>query len=112
MIAGAPDAPNGQFFQMEELRMSPNTGIITCGYAAVGVDPTLQHLDVDTIRELQNGTFTYAAQVRQGSSGGPIFYSLNETTIHAVGLNVTTYDAYQNRGLRLTDALIQWIESR
>jgi N-acetyl-anhydromuramyl-L-alanine amidase AmpD/V8-like Glu-specific endopeptidase len=111
VITGAPDAPNGQFFAMEELRMNPNTGIITCGYAAVNVDPTIQHMDVDSIRELQDGTFTYAAQVRQGSSGGPVFYALDECTIRAVGLNVTTYGAHQNRGLRLTDGLIGWINS-
>ncbi|MBD1844532.1 N-acetylmuramoyl-L-alanine amidase [Cyanobacteria bacterium FACHB-63] len=111
VITSAPDAPNGQFFEMEELRMSPNTGMITCGYAAVGVDPTLQHLDVDTIRQVQNGTFTYAAQVRQGSSGGPVFYALDENTIRVVGLNVTTYNAQENRGLRLTDPLIQWINN-
>ncbi len=111
VITGAPDAPNGEYFEMEELRMSPNTGIITCGYAAVGVDPTIQHMDVDAIRELHNGTFTYAAQVRQGSSGGPVFYALDAHTIKAVGLNVTTYDAQVNRGLRLTDPLIAWINS-
>lgn len=112
VITAAPDAPHGEFFEMEELRMSPNTGIITCGYAAVGVDPRVQHMDVDTIRELHNGTFTYAAQVRQGSSGGPVFYALDSSHIRVVGLNVTTYDAQQNRGLRLTDELITWINSQ
>jgi V8-like Glu-specific endopeptidase len=112
VITAAPDAPHGEFFEMEELRMSPNTGIITCGYAAVGVDPRVQHMDVDTIRELHNGTFTYAAQVRQGSSGGPVFYALDSSHIRVVGLNVTTYDAQQNRGLRLTDELIAWINSQ
>jgi V8-like Glu-specific endopeptidase len=111
VIKSAPDAPNGQYFEMEELRVSYPEGIITCGYAAVGVDPTIQHMDVDAIRELQNGTFTYAAQVRPGSSGGPVFYALSDQTIRVVGLNVTTYDAQHNRGLRLTDAMIAWINS-
>jgi V8-like Glu-specific endopeptidase len=111
VIKGAPDAPNGQYFEMEELRASYPEGIITCGYAAVGVDPTIQHMDVDAIRELQNGTFIYAAQVRPGSSGGPVFYSLSDQTIRVVGLNVTTYDAQHNRGLRLTDPMIAWINS-
>jgi V8-like Glu-specific endopeptidase len=111
VIKSAPDAPNGQYFEMEELRVSHPEGIITSGYAAVGVDPTVQHMDVDAIRELQNGTFTYAAHVRQGSSGGPVFYMLDDHTIRVVGLNVTTYDAQHNRGLRLTDAMIAWINS-
>lgn len=112
VITGAPDAPLGMWFEMEELMFSPNPGIITCGYAAVGVDPTIQHMDVDTIRELHNGTFTYAAQVRQGSSGGPVFYVDSPGgSIRAVGLNVTTYDDHQNRGLRLTAPLIAWINS-
>jgi V8-like Glu-specific endopeptidase len=111
VIIGAPDAPHGAFFEMEELRMSPQTGIITCGYAAVGVDPLVQHMDVDTIRDVPNGTFTYAAQVREGSSGGPVFYALDEQTIRVVGLNVTAFDAHQNQGLRLTDPMIAWINS-
>jgi V8-like Glu-specific endopeptidase len=109
VINNAPDAPNGEFFSMEELNMSPSTGIITCGYAAVGVDPTRQHLDIDTIRELHNGTFIYAAQVRQGSSGGPVFYALDPLTVRVVGLNVTTYNAHENQGLRLTNAMIGWV---
>lgn len=111
VIKNAPDAPHGQFFTMQELRMSPVTGIITCGYASEGTDPTIQHLDVDAPREVTGDTFTYAAQVRRGSSGGPVFYTLNAQTIRVVGVNILTADAHTNRGLRLTDALIAWINA-
>ncbi|MDX1416228.1 MAG: hypothetical protein R3293_18670 [Candidatus Promineifilaceae bacterium] len=113
VITGAQQPPNGDYFRMEELMMSPQTGIIAGGYAADGadVDPRQQNIDVDNIRQLLNGTFTYGAQVRRGSSGGPVYYVFDDMTASVVGLNVTTYSDTENRGLRLTEPMINWINS-
>lgn len=104
--------PNGDYFQMEELRMSPVTGIAVCGYAAEGtaIDRDRQHMDIDTIRDLYDETFTYALHARRGTSGSPTFYILGQD-IKAVGVLSRTGGDYVNVGCRLTDEKIKWINS-
>jgi len=110
VITGAPAAPNGAYFAMEELVMSPGTGIIVCGYAADEQDPTRQHLDADTIRVVQNGTFTYGLQTRHGTSGSPVFYA-DQQSVRVVGVHTDAFDAHTNLGHRLTNDVIAWINS-
>lgn len=108
-------APNGEYFQMDELRQSPGGGIIVCGYAGEEVDSTRQHLDVDTVRNLMPETLTYALQTRHGTSGSPAFYADNSGAtvvgVHSAPTNVAVDRGYENMSCRLTDAKIRWIRS-
>jgi V8-like Glu-specific endopeptidase len=102
--------PDRAHFEIEELRMSPETGIAVCGYASEGtdIDRNRQNMDVDTIRDLNAETFTYALHARRGTSGAPTFYVLGDV-IRAVGVLSRTGDRYHNVGCRLTDQKIRWI---
>jgi V8-like Glu-specific endopeptidase len=104
--------PHGAYFDVEELRMSPASGIVVCGYAAEGtnIDRNRQHMDVDTIRDLNAETFTYALHARRGTSGSPTFY-VSGGQIKAVGVLSRTGDRYHNVGCRITDAKLSWIRS-
>ena len=66
-------------------------------------------MDVDTIRDLLNGTFTYGLETRPGTSGGPVFYAPDASTIRVVGVHVSSAGSNTNKGVRLTDALIAGI---
>ncbi len=122
--------PGGQFFDiLEELRQSLPSNIIVCGYSAQSdkdptlsttIDPNKQHLDGDAIRTVQDETFTYNLQTLHGASGAAVYYvwareddvkraSVLET--HLVGVHVSGFSDTLNRGCRLTDAKIAWIQS-
>jgi len=122
--------PGGQFFDiLEELRQSLPSSIIVCGYSAQSdkdpaltatIDPNKQHLDGDEIRTVQDETFTYNLQTLHGASGAPVYYvwareddvrqqSVLETRL--VGVHVSPFSGTLNRGCRLTDAKIAWIQS-
>lgn len=103
--------PNNAYFEIEEQRMSPASGIAVCGYAAEGnVEPNQQNLDVDTIRDLLDNRFTYALHIRRGSSGAPVFYFEGDRVI-ATGIQSVGGDPQVNTGCRLTDAKVSWIHS-
>lgn len=105
--------PNGEFFELEELRFTPKSGIAVCGYAAdraAGVDPDQQNLDYDTIRDLDAESFTYSLNTTGGTSGSPVFY-VTHGAIRAVGVHSRTHDRHTNRGCRLTDAKVAWIRA-
>jgi V8-like Glu-specific endopeptidase len=110
VVKVATPPPHGAAFELEELSMSPESGIAVCGYAAEGtsVDLDRQHMDVDTIRDLNAETFTYALHARRGTSGSPTFYVLGDR-IRAVGVLSRTGDRYHYVGCRLTDEKIRWI---
>ncbi|XXF81309.1 N-acetylmuramoyl-L-alanine amidase [Myxococcaceae bacterium GXIMD 01537] len=109
-LSGADEQlpPTGEHFVMEELRLSPASGIIVCGYAAEDQNRNRQHLDVDEIRQLQTETFTYALQTREGTSGSPVFY-MDGDTIKVVGVHCAGHDAHENKACRLTDSKIAWV---
>lgn len=103
--------PNNEFFEIEEQRMSPISGMIVCGYAADGnVNRNQQNMDVDSIRDVDPESFTYALQIRRGSSGAPVFY-VDGDRIIATGIQSLAGERHVNRGCRLTDEKIQWIRS-
>jgi len=118
--------PGGQFFDiLEELRQSLPSNIIVCGYSAESkkakANPDKQHMDGDFIRLVQDETFQYNLQTLPGGSGAAVYYvwareddqrqqSVLET--HLVGVHVSGGDSKTlNRGCRLTDAKIAWIQS-
>ena len=122
--------PGGQFFDiLEELRQSVSSNIIVCGYSAQSdkdptltatIDPNKQHMDGDEIRTVEDDTFTYNLQSLHGASGAAVYYvgvreddakraSVLET--HLVGVHVSGFSSTLNRGCRLTDAKIAWIQS-
>lgn len=105
--------PNGEFFGLEELRFTPETGVAVCGYAAdraAGVDPNHQNIDYDTIRDLNRESFTYSLNTTGGTSGSPVFYITNGV-VRAVGIHSRTNNRHTNRGCRLTDSKISWIHA-
>lgn len=104
-------APPHDVFPIEELRMSPQSGIAVCGYAATS-DVTLyqQHIDVDTIRDLDAESFTYGLHTRGGTSGSPVFYT-DGNHVMTVGVHSRAAGEHLNRGCRLTDSKIRWIRS-
>jgi N-acetylmuramoyl-L-alanine amidase len=102
--------PNMEYFPIEELWMNPGSGIAVCGYAASeDVNENQQNIDVDSIRELDNGSFTYGLHTRGGTSGSPVFYTDGQQ-IMAVGVHSRSAGPHVNRGCRFTDAKILWIE--
>jgi len=105
--------PNNEFFRLEELRSTPETGIAVCGYAAdraAGVDPNLQNIDYDTIRDLDRESLTYSLNTTGGTSGSPVFYITNGA-VRAVGIHSRTNDRHTNRGCRLTGSKMGWIHA-
>ena len=52
---------------------------------------------MDTIRELLNGTFTYGIETRPGTSGGPVFYAPDASTIRVVGIHVSGADSKRTK---------------
>lgn len=107
--------PSGFVFRTEELLHSPEAGIIVSGYANssgdIPVDGRKQHLDVDTIRTVDDENFTYGLQVRTGSSGSPAFF-LNESAQYvAAGVHVSDLTATENQACRLTAEKLAWIQA-
>ena len=105
--------PNGRYFRLEALRLTPASGIAICGYAAkraAGVDPNDQNIDLDTIRDLHGESFTYSANTLPGTSGSPAFYVI-DSEVRAIGVHSRAFDRHKNRGCRLTDAKISWTSS-
>ena len=109
--------PNGSVFAIEELRFSPGSGIVVCGYASGGARENQQHMDVDSIRDLDTESFTYGLHTQGGTSGSPVFYSTGSAFcavgVHHGGNSLSNgdIDPHTNRGCRLTDDKVRWIRS-
>lgn len=120
--AGRHHAPI--WFDLEEQNSSTGDRMIVCGYAAEGgLDPLRQHMDGDYTRELSadGHLISYNLQTTGGSSGAPVFYVANiedeaaqqsRVEYRAIGVHVALQDQHYNRGCRLTQAKIDWINGR
>lgn len=103
--------PHGEYFEIEEQRMSPASGIAVCGYAATDdVEVNQQNLDVNHVQEVLPERFTYPIQTRAGNSGSPVFYIDGGAAV-ATGVHSRAGGDYVNIGCRLTDAKVGWIRS-
>ncbi|MCB9761060.1 MAG: N-acetylmuramoyl-L-alanine amidase [Alphaproteobacteria bacterium] len=121
---GSYRVPHGQHFTAAEQYMSPAGGVVVCGYAARShtyeqqrFSKDQQHLDIDTIRDLYDETFTFSAEARNGTSGSPVFYT-DGNQIVASGILVNDVDnndrsqaALTNVGCRLNQAKLNWIRN-
>jgi V8-like Glu-specific endopeptidase/N-acetyl-anhydromuramyl-L-alanine amidase AmpD len=120
VIRTSTPPPNGQFFALEELDMSPAAPIVVCGYAAEGVDPTVQHLDADRVRELSETgeVMRYNLQTTGGTSGSPVFYmhgyedeqrQMSIGDLRVVAVHVASASSTLNQACRLTRSKIAWL---
>ncbi|MBX3086006.1 MAG: N-acetylmuramoyl-L-alanine amidase [Anaerolineae bacterium] len=124
-VVSVPNAPpNGAFFDvLEELNESRPSPIIVCGYSAKNVDPALQHLDGDSIREISpNGeVYYYNLQTEPGASGSPVYQlwaredderQQSVLELRIVGVHIAGEESGHpnlNRACRLTESKIAWI---
>ncbi len=100
-------------FVMRALDFNPLSGILVAGYAAdrsSGVDPDQMNVDRDSIRELTADSFDYSLHTTGGTSGSPVYYE-DHGVAFAVGVHSRGAGAKHNRGCRLTENKIRWIQS-
>lgn len=122
-------APGGRWFDvLEELRESRPEGVVVCGYSSrsvrvpdltAAIDGFKQHLHAGYIAALGPGesTFDYPILTLKRASGSPVYYlSAKGGTMQAYVVGVHTGSVNDaddvNRGCRLTDSKIAWIEGR
>lgn len=122
-------APGGQWFDtLEELRESRPEGVVVCGYSSrsvrvpeltAAIDGFKQHLHAGYIAALGPGdsTFDYPILTLKRASGSPVYYLSDRSgamRAYVVGVHTgSVNDADDvNRGCRLTDTKIDWIEGR
>jgi N-acetyl-anhydromuramyl-L-alanine amidase AmpD/V8-like Glu-specific endopeptidase len=121
------EAPNGWWFPvLEELTQSRPEGVVVCGYSSrstkvpdltAAIDGFKQHLHAGYISQLGPGdsTFDYPILTLKRASGSPVYYiSDKDGSLKAYIVGVHTGSATEdlNRGCRLTNAKIDWIEGR
>ncbi|MFM0631241.1 N-acetylmuramoyl-L-alanine amidase [Paraburkholderia xenovorans] len=118
-----PPPGRAAFDLLEELNVSRDSRVIVCGYGAETVDPFVQHLDGDAVRELSaNGeVMRYNLQTEKGNSGSPVFQlwgyedearQMSVQDIRLVAVHSASYDATVNQACRLTANKIAWIRGR
>lgn len=130
VIDNVPNAaPNGQWFDiLEELRESRPEGVVVCGYSSrservpeltAAIDGFRQHLHAGYIAALGPGdsTFDYPILTLKRASGSPVYYLSDRSgsmRAYVVGVHTASVNDADdvNRGCRLTDAKIDWIEGR
>lgn len=120
-------APGNRWFDvLEELNQSRPEGVVVCGYSSrstkvpeltAAIDGFKQHLHAGYIAALGPGdsTFDYPILSLKRASGSPVYYiSDKDGTQKAYIVGVHTGSATEdlNRGCRLTNAKIDWIEGR
>ncbi|GAB3334119.1 N-acetylmuramoyl-L-alanine amidase [Marilutibacter aestuarii] len=122
-------APNGRWFDaLEELRQSRPEGVVVCGYSSrservpeltAAIDGYKQHLHAGYIAALGAGdsTFDYPIMTLKRASGSPVYYLSDRSgamKAYVVGVHISSVAAAPdlNRGCRLSDAKIAWIEGR
>lgn len=122
-------APGGRWFDiLEELRESRPEGVVVCGYSSrsvrvpeltAAIDGFKQHLHAGYIAALGAGdsTFDYPILTLKRASGSPVYYLSDKDgamQAYVVGVHTgSVNDADDvNRGCRLTDTKIAWIEGR
>lgn len=115
-------APNGWYFELEDLAASPSSPIVVCGYAAETGDENQQKLDGDTIRGVSDDLelIQYHLQTEPGNSGSPVFYfdvyedhvaRQSVSVIRVIGVHISGYSQSLNQACRLSGAKLQWIQS-
>jgi V8-like Glu-specific endopeptidase len=121
------DAPNGQWFDtLEELNQSRPEGVVVCGYSSrstkvpeltAAIDGFKQHLHAGYIATLaaDNSTFSYPILTLKRASGSPVYYISNQSGqphSYVVGVHTGADTDDLNRGCRLMQNKIDWIEGR
>lgn len=120
-------APAGRWFDvLEELRESRPEGVVVCGYSSrsvrvpeltAAIDGYRQHLHAGYIAALgpDNSTFDYPILTLKRASGSPVYYLSDRDGLmqaYVVGVHTGSVgDADDvNRGCRLTENKIAWIQ--
>ncbi len=121
------DAPNGQWFDtLEELNQSRPEGVVVCGYSSrstkvpeltAAIDGFKQHLHAGYIAALadDDSTFSYPILTLKRASGSPVYYISNHSGqphSYVVGVHTGADTDDLNRGCRLMQNKIDWIEGR
>jgi N-acetyl-anhydromuramyl-L-alanine amidase AmpD/V8-like Glu-specific endopeptidase len=114
-------APNGNYFELQDLQGGVGSRIIVSGYAGDNVNINRQHMDGSTIHELSpdGHHIHYNLQTAGGESGAPVLALLTETdqdgwadAVRVVGIHVDSHSLTRNLGVRLTPEKISWILNR
>lgn len=120
-------APHGRWFDvLEELNQSRPEGVVVCGYSSKStrvpeltsaIDGFKQHLHAGYIAALGAGdsTFDYPILTLARASGSPVYYISDKDgarKAYIVGVHISSAAADLNRGCRLSQAKIDWIEGR
>lgn len=121
------DAPNGQWFDsLEELNQSRPEGVVVCGYSSrstkvpeltAAIDGFRQHLHAGYIAALadDDSTFSYPILTLKRASGSPVYYISTQggqPHSYVVGVHTGADTDDLNRGCRLMQNKIDWIEGR
>ena len=121
------DAPNGQWFgSLEELNQSRPEGVVVCGYSSrsdkvpeltKAIDGFKQHLHAGYIAALasDDSTFSYPILTLKRASGSPVYYISDKSGVlssYVVGVHTGADTNDLNRGCRLMQNKIDWIEGR
>ena len=121
------DAPNGQWFDtLEELNQSRPEGVVVCGYSSrsekvpeltKAIDGFKQHLHAGYIAALasDDSTFSYPILTLKRASGSPVYYISDKRGVlssYVVGVHTGADTNDLNRGCRLMQNKIDWIEGR
>lgn len=121
------DAPNGQWFDtLEELNQSRPEGVVVCGYSSrsekvpeltKAIDGFKQHLHAGYIAALaaDDSTFSYPILTLKRASGSPVYYISDKSGVlssYVVGVHTGADTDDLNRGCRLMQNKIDWIEGR
>ncbi len=121
------DAPNGQWFDsLEELNQSRPEGVVVCGYSSrsekvpeltAAIDGFKQHLHAGYIAALadDDSTFSYPILTLKRASGSPVYYISQQSGqphAYVVGVHTGADTDDLNRGCRLMQNKIDWIEGR
>lgn len=121
------DAPNGQWFDtLEELNQSRPEGVVVCGYSSrsdkvpeltKAIDGFKQHLHAGYIAALasDDSTFSYPILTLKRASGSPVYYISDKSGVlssYVVGVHTGADTNDLNRGCRLMQNKIDWIEGR
>lgn len=120
-------APGDRWFDvLEELDQSRPEGVVVCGYSSrstrvpeltSAIDGFKQHLHAGYIAALGAGdsTFDYPILTLARASGSPVYYISDKDgsrKAYIVGVHISGAGTDMNRGCRLSQAKIDWIQGR
>jgi hypothetical protein len=120
-------APNSMWFdELEQLNQSRPEGVVVCGYSSRServpdltraIDGFRQHLHAGYIASLADdgSTFSYPILTLKRASGSPVYYLSGRSgsmRAYVVGVHTGADADDLNRGCRLMQAKIDWIEGR